>query len=652
MKIGKYPIVETMYAITLIVLNVFSYFYIKKGYALILFVTIVLIVLLIANFFSEKKRRDIAVGEVSYYVDKHGSDLFTKFPVGVISVNASGIIRWVNKFMELQFEDSIEMRSIAEIFPGIYEKLNDENYEEDVVVSINERFFKVELHDGGMYFFDVTSGKIATEKYLSNRPVVGVINFDNYDDYTGSLDDQRSSDITLYMSQMINRWCAKHGIYIRKYNSNRFLLFTCEETLKNITKEGFVILDQVREYGTKCKLPLTLSISFAHDVDDVTTLAEIAYEGLDLVLSRGGDQVVVKNKTDSSEFYGGKTDAFKKRNRAKARMFASSVANLARKSSNVVIMGHRNPDFDSIGGSVGMSKIAELYNENVIIALDTQNVSSSTKKLLHELEGTNFAKCIVSPNEAIEHVQKETLLIVVDTHKSSLVASNELLDKARNIIVIDHHRRGDDFIANPIVSYVEPYASSTSELVTELFGFQTDRINICALESTAMLAGIIMDTKHFVYRTGNRTFDAAAKLKTLGADTILIQDLLKEELEQVVIRNEMISRLELINNSIAVTSVYEDTIVGIELLAQTADEIMTIEGIKSAYVVGYTGESVYMSARSLGEDNVQIVAEKFGGGGHMTAAATQSVDDSVEQFVEKLISYLKGEDENESDFSN
>lgn len=652
MKLGKLPIIETIFAITLVLLNVIGYFISKNSFLLILVSSVIFIILFAGLKFSEKKRREIAVEEVTFYVDKHGEDLFSEFPVGVMSINASGIIRWVNKFIELQYEESVEMRSVEDIFPGALTKLNDESREEPVLEEINGSTYELILRNGGIYFFDVTKCMEIKEKFHNNKQVFGVINLDNYDDYMGSLDDQRANDINLHMTKLINNWCSKHKMYIRRYNSNRFLLFTREETLCEIISEGFVILDQIREYGTRCKLPLTLSMSFARDIEDVNNLAETAYEGLDLVLSRGGDQVVVKNKGEKSEFYGGKTEAFQKNNRAKARMFASSVANLSRNSKNIVIMGHSNPDFDSIGACVGMSKIAKIYNDNVKVILDFDSVNDSSRKLINELKGTEFFKNVVTSNAALELIEKETLLIVVDTHKSSLVASKEALDKARNVIVIDHHRRGDDFIDDPIVAYVEPYASSTSELITELFGFQIEKVEIGAQEATAMLSGIIMDTKNFVYRTGNRTFDAASKLKSLGADTILIQDLLKEELDKVVLKNEMISKIDLINERLAVTYLTENRVVNSELLAQTADEIMEIEGILASFVVGYTGKNVYLSARSLGEVNVQVVAEKFGGGGHLTGAATQITDKSVEEFVKSLKEYLKGVELYEGNFSS
>ncbi len=648
----KLPILDIAFGLLLVVLNVVIYFYATRISIISLIMTIMIVALYISKIVSEKKRREIAVEEVAYYVDKHGADLFTNMPVGIISINASGIIKWVNKFIELQYEDSLEMRSIDEVFPGVMQLINDEDYDKDVIVEINERSYQVIAKDGGLFFFDKTDCIETNKRYMDNRSVIGIINFDNYDDYISSLDDQRASDVTLHMSKLINKWCERFDIYLKRYTNNRYLLITKEEVLEQIKQDKFSILDDIRLYGTQCKLPLTLSISMAHEIENVEKLAELAFEGIELVLSRGGDQAVVKSQSEKSEFFGGKTDAFEKRNRAKTRMFAGSVANLVRKSKNVVIMGHDNPDFDSIGGCVGMSKLALSLTDNVCVALDTENMNTSSAKLLKELEDTKFHQLIKSPEEALELMTRETLLIVVDTHKRSLVASQQIVDKSRNTIVIDHHRRGDDFIANPIASYVEPYASSTSELVTELFEFQSEKVEISALEASAMLAGIIMDTKHFVYRTGNRTFAAAAKLKTMGADTILIQDLLKEELEKVVLKNDLISRIEIVGNNCAVTYLDDSVIISRNLLAQTADEIMTIEKIAAAFVVGSTGDGgVALSARSLGEVNVQVIAEKFSGGGHLTAAAVQLDDMSVGEFVNKLKDVIKGGYDNESNLS-
>ncbi len=584
---------------------------------------------------------------VTYFVEKHGNDVFTNMPIGITAINSSGIILWANNYFTSLFEEDVTMRAITEIFPDILDDLSEND---DLIVEVNDKYYKAVKSDEAIFFFDESERVNFEKKYNEEKLVMGAISFDNYEDYYNSLDEQRSSEITSYMAKLINAWCNEFGIYLRKYSNSRYLMIMNEASLKKAVENNFAVLDKVRSYGHRTKLPLTISMSLARDYNVISELAEVVFEGLDLVLSRGGDQVVVKTNQGKTEYYGGKTDAVEKRNRAKARMFSGSVANLVRKSSNVVVMGHKDADFDSIGGCVGVSKLALALNPNVSVALDVNALSESSRKLIEELRETEFYSLIKSPDDVLEEIERETLLIVADTHKVELVESLEILEKSLNTIVIDHHRRGDGIIENPILSYIEPYASSTSELVTELIDFQLNEVSISALEATAMLAGIIMDTKSFVYRTGNRTFDAAATLKAKGADTILIQDLLKEEMKVVVAKNNLVSNIELFGDNCAITATSD--FVSQVVLAQAADEILKIAGIEAAFVIGkYDENTVSLSARSLGEVNVQVVAESLGGGGHMTAAAARVNSDNVNEVIADIKAILGG-DSDESNLFN
>ncbi len=586
------------------------------------------------------------IKKVTYMVEKHGNDIFTNMPIGIVSINSSGIILWANEYFESLFDEISEMRSITEFFPDILDDLSEE---EQVTVTVNESFYKAIKTDEAIFFFEDTARVEAVEKYNKEKLVMGAISFDNYEDYYNSLDEQRSNEITSHMAKLINQWCNQFGIYVRKYSNSRYLVIMNASSLDLALNDKFSILDSIRSYGHRTKLPLTISMSISYDNENISSMAESVFEGLDLVLSRGGDQVVVKKGVSKVDYYGGKTDAIEKRNRAKARMFSGSVANLVRKSKHIVIMGHANADFDSIGGCVGMSKLVYELNQNVSVAIDVNRLSPSSRKLMNELEETKFYELIKSPEDVLDEMVKESLLIVVDTHKVELVESIEILEKSKNTIIIDHHRRGEGVIENPILSYIEPYASSTSELVAELIDFQLNNVDISSLEATAMLAGIIMDTKGFVYRTGNRTFDAAATLKAKGADTIVIQDLLKEDMQVVIARNNLISNIQVVGDSCAITST-KDKISQV-LLAQTADEILKIEGIKASFVLGKHDENtVLLSARSNGEINVQLIAEQFGGGGHMTAAAANINSDNVNEVERDMKVILEGGSLDESDF--
>lgn len=653
MKLKKEGFLIAGSFVLVIVLSVLS---ILKSEGSLRFILVGLYIILMGIIISlvvvVKRDAKAEIKKVTYMVEKHGNDVFTNMPIGIVSINSSGIILWANEYFEALFDEISEMRSITEFFPDILDDLNDND---EVTVKVNESFYKAVKTEEAIFFFEDTARVEAVEKYNNEKLVMGAISFDNYEDYYNSLDEQRSNEITSHMSKLINKWCGEYGIYLRKYSNSRYLVIMNSASLESAVNDKFSILDSIRNYGHRTKLPLTISMSISYENETINQMAESVFEGLDLVLSRGGDQVVVKRGSCSGsckvDYYGGKTDAIEKRNRAKARMFSGSVSNLVRKSKHVVIMGHRNADFDSIGGCVGMSKLVYELNPNVSVAIDVNNLSDSSRKLMKELEETKFYEFVKHPEEVLEEMIKETLLIVVDTHKTELVESIEILDKSKNTIVIDHHRRGEGIILNPILSYIEPYASSTSELVAELIDFQLNNVSISSLEATAMLAGIIMDTKGFVYRTGNRTFDAAATLKAKGADTIVIQDLLKEDMNVVVARNNLISKIEVVGDSCAITATNDK--VSQVLLAQTADEILKIEGIKASFVLGKRDENtISLSARSNGEVNVQLIAEQLGGGGHMTAAAANVSSDNINEVERDLKVVLEGGSLDESDISS
>ncbi|MFV0499854.1 MAG: DHH family phosphoesterase [Bacilli bacterium] len=649
MKLEKDRILFICYIFLTTILCIGAYFKIDTNFKIIFIVACILFAILnIVIIYIIKADTKERIENVTYMVESHGNDLFTNMPIGVVSINSSGIILWANNYFKSLFDEDVDMRSVSEFFPDLLDDFIDES---EVNVQVNDDYYRAVKSEDAIFLFEDTKRVLIQDKYDDEKLVMGAISFDNYEDYSNSLDEQRSNDITSHMAKLINNWCAKYGIYLRKYSNSRYLMILNVKSLNQIIEDNFSVLDAIRNYGNRTKLPLTISMSLGYDNLEVRELSDLVFEGLDLVLSRGGDQVVVKDENGKLSYYGGKTDAIEKRNRAKARMFSGSVANLVRKSKNVVIMGHRNADFDSIGGCVGMSKLVEPLNKNVTVALDIDKLSSSSRKLIKELEGTKFYSFIQSTNDVLDKMVKETLLIVVDTHKISLVESNEILDISKNTIIIDHHRRGDGMIKNPILSYIEPYASSTSELITELIGFQLDDVELSPQEATAMLSGIIMDTRSFVYRTGNRTFDAAATLKAKGADTIVIQDLLKEEMSVVVARNNLISEIEVVESKCAIT--FTKDIISQIVLAQAADEILKIEDIQASFVLGMIDDkTISLSARSLGEVNVQLVAEFFGGGGHMTAAACQIQNENVEDVVNKIKGFLAGGIKNESDISS
>lgn len=364
----------------------------------------------------------------------------------------------------------------------------------------------------------------------------------------------------------------------------------------------------------------------------------MAQSGLDLALGRGGDQVAIKQATGKVKFYGGKTNPVEKRTRVRARVISHALKDLVLESSNVIIMGHRAPDMDAIGAAIGILKVAQLNERKGYIVLDENDSDKGIKRLMDKVkQNEELWSHFITPGQAMEFANDDSLLVVVDTHKPSMVMEEKLLHKIENVVVIDHHRRGEDFIEDPLLVYMEPYASSTAELVTELLEYQPKNLKMTMLEATALLAGIIVDTKSFTFRTGARTFDAASYLRSHGADTVLVQELLKEDMGQYLRVAKAIKNAYIYKNGIAIAKVGGDEYYDQVLIAQSADTLLTMTGIIASFVIAKRGENfIGISGRSLGELNVQLIMENLGGGGHLTNAATQMKNVTVDEAEEKL----------------
>ncbi|NLY80229.1 MAG: hypothetical protein GX072_10180, partial [Lysinibacillus sp.] len=377
---------------------------------------------------------------------------------------------------------------------------------------------------------------------------------------------------------------------------------------------------------------------------------ELAQSSLDLVLGRGGDQVAIKQPSGKIKFYGGKTNPVEKRTRVRARVISHALKDLIQDSDRVFVMGHKDPDMDSVGAGIGVRKMAQMNDVEGYVVLDLDELHGSVKRLMNEIKGTDLQNFFVSPEDALSIMTEKSLLVVVDTHRPNLVAEESLLKHFEKIVVIDHHRRGEEFINNPTLVYMEPYASSTSELVTELLEYQPEDEKLSKFEATALLAGIIVDTKSFTLRTGARTFEAASYLRTYGADTVLVQKLLKEDINTYIQRAKIIQNVKFVYPGIAVAHGEDGKEYDSVLIAQTADILLTMKDVNASFVIAHRFDGlVGISARSLGEVNVQLIMEKLGGGGHLTNAACQLQVDTVEDafglLQNAIIETLEGSNE-------
>ena len=490
-----------------------------------------------------------------------------------------------------------------------------------------------------IYFQDVTEQATLAKKYEEEKIAIGLLMLDNLEEATQGMDDQTRSVLLAKVTGKITTWSQKYGVILRRMSSDRYLLIMNNKALRQLEQSRFDILDDVRDLTEHNKLPLTLSIGIGAGADSLLELGQWAQTSLDMALGRGGDQVAVKIGQRLS-FYGGRSSAVEKRTRVRARVIAHALRDLIRDSDNVIIMGHRFPDMDALGAAVGVWKAVQAYQKQGYIVCEGAN--PSIRRLLEEIQkNEKINSWIVTPEQAMQVVTPRSLAIVVDTHIAAMVAEPRLLAQTHRIVVIDHHRRSEQLIDDATLIYMEPYASSACELVTELLQYVHERLTMEPIEATALLAGIMVDTKSFSMRTGARTFEAASFLRRHGADPSLIQRMLKEDLDQFIQKAELMKRTEMMYGHIAIVATEPGRQYSQLLIAQVADALLNMNEVMASFVVSErTDGMIGISARSLGQINVQIIMERLGGGGHLTNAATQ-LEGTVDEAVARLKQVLE-----------
>ncbi|WP_062351040.1 DHH family phosphoesterase [Bacillus kwashiorkori] len=590
---------------------------------------------------QEKSFRQETIGYVStlsYRVRKVGEEALLDMPIGIMLINDDYYIEWSNPYMASCLnESSLIGRSLYDVADTLIPLIKQEI--ETDTVSLHEHKYEViyKKEEKLLYFFDITERSIIEKQYEEEKPVIASIYLDNYDEVTQGMDDQARGSLNSRVTSVLNEWAIEYGIYLKRISSDRYVAFLNEKILDVLEKGKFNILDDIRELTARPNLPLTLSIGVGVGVTSLPELGGLAQSSLDLALSRGGDQVAIKLPNGKVKFYGGKTNPMEKRTRVRARVISHALRELIQESEKVFIMGHKYPDMDAIGAAMGILKIALMNQKEAYVILNKQEIDASVKKLMYEIEQrTELYQYFIEPEDALEMNLTNSLLIIVDTHKPSLVIEEKLVQRIERIVVIDHHRRSEEFVRNPLLVYMEPYASSTSELVTELLEYQPyGKIDI--LEATALLAGIMVDTKSFTLRTGSRTFDAASFLRSKGADTVLIQQFLKEDVDTYIKRAKLVEKVQFYREGIVITKGDYDQVYSQIIIAQTADTLLSMENVEASFVISKKpDDTIGISARSLGKVNVQIVMEQLEGGGHLTNAATQLTNTSIDEAEKRL----------------
>ncbi|MDE1525440.1 DHH family phosphoesterase [Ligilactobacillus salivarius] len=599
------------------------------------------------------------ISDLSYKIKRSEQEALLKMPIGILMLNDLAEVVWVNPTMQKLFgQEEILGKKLTEADEELAKVINDNMSNKDSVeIKWQDKKFNMLVQNdiNVVYLLDITHYAEIQKQYDDSRLVIGQIFIDNYDEVTQSMNDTNISNLSNYITNELSSWASQMGMFLKMIDEDHYFVLAYTKSLTQMEKEKFKLLDRIRERTSKQNFPVTLSIGLAYGGTDLAKLSRLSQSNLDLALGRGGDQVVVRGVDDSqARFYGGKTNPMEKRTRVRARMISQALQELMSQSDDIFVMGHARPDMDSIGACLGIRRIAKMNGKQCWLVLDTDNLHSDIQRLLDEIDNyPDIKESIISPEEALQKATKKSLLLMLDLSKPSISMSPELYDQLKNrVIIIDHHRRGEEFPENPMLVYIEPYASSTCELITEMFEYQSrysdDPIN--KLEATAMLTGIIIDTKSFSLRTGTRTFDAASYLRSVGADSQMSQHFMKENVQSFLQRNHLIDRVEFVGNGNAVVVGENDRAYDPVTAAQAADSLLTVSGVQASYVVTHRSEDIIgISARSNGETNVQIIMEKMGGGGHLSNAATQIEDRDILDVRKQLLDLIAQTEENNTE---
>ena len=579
-------------------------------------------------------------------------------PVPLVVIEAGGDITWYNpQFGELFQGEKLLERNIHDFVPELTpSRFGDSRKESHHDLFFHNKWYQVlwtPVKTGNdsrkskviflIYWLDITEEHRIRALYQAQRIVIAHIRVDNYDEVLANTEDTRRAAVLAEIESGIAEWAVGiHAAWV-KYDREKFIVVMEAQALKKLQKERFNILDRVRGIQAGNRIPVTLSIGVGLDAENPAQSSISALSAVDLALGRGGDQAVVKQGTKLF-FYGGKSQGVEKRTKVKSRVIANALWELMEHSNTVFIMSHEIPDLDSIGSALGIYCCARHVGREAHIVLNKSNVSvEPLMKRLQEKEAYNGL--FIHPEDAMKRMDHDTLLVVVDTNRPGFTEAPDLVRKAEHIVVFDHHRRSGDSIENATLTYLESYASSASELVTEVMQYFGENIKVNPLEADALLAGITMDTKNFIFKTGVRTYEAASYLRRLGANPTSVRQLFRDDMDTFVSRSETVKRATMIQQGIAMSECPPDTPNAQLIAAQAADSLLAIQGISASVVLCSTPEGIMISGRSFGSINMQLILEKLGGGGHLTMAGAQLGDISMEEARQRVMDaveeYLK-----------
>lgn len=555
--------------------------------------------------------------------------------VGLIQYDENRNITWVSDFL-MALNINIVGIKLLEWQPTLASLFDDED-----VKTIEVKGKKFEVYNSAdtrlIYMKDVTQYLSLSQDYEDMQVCMGYITVDNYDEIIANVDESQKVKIQNLCRSTITDWAYKNGMIIRRYQTGKYIVFFNERIYKKLIESKFSILDDFKNAIEELDVLMTLSIGIGRSTKVLRELEELASSALSLAYSRGGDQIAIKSGKDHVRYFGGKTDAFETSSKVRSRIMAQSLAGLISRSRNVLVMGHKNSDLDSFGASLAAARIAENLGKKANIVIDYESLEEKTKGVVEMLRSNpDYKGLMLTISEALEKTNKDTLLICVDNHKDSLAISRSVLDKVKNKVIIDHHRRSEEFISSPVLTYLEPSASSTVELLVELFDYQQHEIEISSLDATVMYTGMLVDTNYFRQHVGTRTFQSAAKLKEAQADLALAYELLEDSFECMKEIFDITESAYRYKDRFLIATGKDDEL-SRSTLAKAANQLVYVSGIYAAFAIGYISKNtVAISARSSKKINVQMIMEDLNGGGHFSMAACQIENVTIEEAKERL----------------
>ncbi|HEM3553543.1 DHH family phosphoesterase [Streptococcus suis] len=613
------------------------------------FALLISLLVLIALFIYQKHSYEFSELEQIEYLNNQANSglmmLLDKMPVGVIKVRPdSNQVEWFNPFAELIFAqengefDQKKLREIIDV--GLDEERIYANF------SGKRYAVNVDFDQGLFYFFDASTEYSATNSLIGSRPVIGIISVDNYDELEDAVTDSQISQVNSFLAQFVSEFCHDYGIYYRRGTMDRFYFFTDYAVLEKLIENKFSVIDKFREEAKKLDLGLTLSMGLAYGNENHHQIGQVALQNLNMAEVRGGDQVVVKENDESKQplFFGGGSASSVKRTRTRTRAMMTAVSDKLKSVDAVFVVGHRNLDMDALGSAVGMQYFAQNIMNNAYTVYNPDEMAPDIARAIKKLSDENCSN-LLTVEEAMKMVTFQSLLIMVDHSKIGLTLDKDFYEQFTQVVVVDHHRRDTDFPNNAVLTYIESGASSASELVTELIQFQNDKHHkLNRIQSSLLMAGIMLDTKNFTSRVTSRTFDVASYLRTRGSDSLEIQQIAATDFEEYRQINELILSGQRIESNVVIACADDTKEYDNIIPSKAANTILDMAGIEAVFVVTRNTKGyVSISARSHSKINVQRIMEEMGGGGHFNLAAAQVYDQTIAEVCEKLMDKIREE---------